>query len=252
MDTQMPVLYGLFHDNGYTKVSELQHTVHRILCCSRWVSIVFMKHQPSLNLSMQREGSTLPFCNPQMDILHAQPIMRRYLKMCITHVLRHLKATRKGAETGRDIIRAHKAHKQVNGPPNAPFAQKLDLAWVIIGDMCPGKVHKPTFIQNYHTNIMENEYDRDDNIELPPPLGCSSSSPSSSSSGDTCPSSSAQGKHGKRKRDSTSEMVQYFERAEERFFQQSKKLDNALLRETTADTHSLLGLMECMVNAIVK
>ncbi|XP_060745195.1 uncharacterized protein LOC132858752 [Tachysurus vachellii] len=57
---------------------------------------------------------------------------------------------------GRDMIRVHKAHKQVNGPPNAPFAQKLDLGWVIVGDMCLGKVHKPTFIQSYHTNIMEN------------------------------------------------------------------------------------------------
>ncbi|XP_067273612.1 uncharacterized protein [Pseudorasbora parva] len=57
---------------------------------------------------------------------------------------------------GRDIIRVHKAHKQVNGPPNAPFAQKLDLGWVIIGDMCLGKVHKPTSVQTYHTTIMEN------------------------------------------------------------------------------------------------
>lgn len=52
---------------------------------------------------------------------------------------------------GRDIIRVHKAHKQVNGPPNAPFAQKLDLGWVIVGDMCLGKVHKPNFVQAYHT-----------------------------------------------------------------------------------------------------
>ncbi|XP_048868217.1 uncharacterized protein LOC125740722 isoform X1 [Brienomyrus brachyistius] len=57
---------------------------------------------------------------------------------------------------GRDIIRVHKAHKQVNGPPNAPFAQKLDLGWVIIGDMCLGKIHKPNFVQAYHTNILEN------------------------------------------------------------------------------------------------
>lgn len=57
---------------------------------------------------------------------------------------------------GRDIIRVHKAHRQVNGPPNAPFAQKLDLGWVIIGDMCLGKVHKPTFVQAYHTNILDN------------------------------------------------------------------------------------------------
>ncbi len=56
---------------------------------------------------------------------------------------------------GRDIIRVHKAPKQVNGPPNAPFAQKLDFGWVIIGDMCLGKVHKPTLVQTYHTSILE-------------------------------------------------------------------------------------------------
>lgn len=57
---------------------------------------------------------------------------------------------------GRDMIRVHKAHKQVTGPANAPFAQRLDLGWVIMGDMCLGKVHKPTFVQAYHTNVMEN------------------------------------------------------------------------------------------------
>ncbi len=57
---------------------------------------------------------------------------------------------------GSDIIRVHKAHKQVNGPPNAPFAQKLDLGWVIIGDMCLGKVHKPTLVHTYRTSILVN------------------------------------------------------------------------------------------------
>ncbi len=44
----------------------------------------------------------------------------------------------------------------MNGPPNAPFAQKLDLGWVIIGDMCLGKVHRPTLVQTYRTSILEN------------------------------------------------------------------------------------------------
>lgn len=57
---------------------------------------------------------------------------------------------------GRDIIRVHKAHKQVNGPSDAPFAQKLDLGWVVVGDMFLGKVHKPTFVGAYRTSILEN------------------------------------------------------------------------------------------------
>ncbi|KAK2863753.1 hypothetical protein Q7C36_002907 [Tachysurus vachellii] len=52
----------------------------------------------------------------------------------------------------------------------------------------------------------------------------------------------------KKKRDSISELMQYFEMADEQFFQHSKEMENALLQEMRADTRSLLGLMERMVN----
>ncbi|KAK7175605.1 hypothetical protein R3I93_002514 [Phoxinus phoxinus] len=81
----------------------------------------------------------------------------------------------------------------------------------------------------------------DDNVELPPPLGCSSPAPSSSSSGE------ASSERGKRKRDSTSDLVQYLERADERFLQHSKDMDDALRQDMRADTQSLLGLMGRMV-----
>ncbi|CAM4597519.1 unnamed protein product [Leuciscus chuanchicus] len=86
--------------------------------------------------------------------------------------------------------------------------------------------------------------DGEDKVELPPPLGCSSPAPSCSSSADA---SSEWHKtwcvNGKRKRDSTSELVQYLERADERFLQHSKEMDDALRQDMRADTHSLLGLM---------
>lgn len=53
---------------------------------------------------------------------------------------------------GQDIIRVHKVHKQVNGPHNLPYAQKLDLGWVIVGDVCLGNVHRPLTISTFHTN----------------------------------------------------------------------------------------------------
>lgn len=56
---------------------------------------------------------------------------------------------------GRDIIRVHKVRKQVNGSHNLPYAQKLDLGWVIVGNVCLGNVHKPQTIRNFHTNITE-------------------------------------------------------------------------------------------------
>ncbi|KAM4012210.1 uncharacterized protein ACNLHF_005183 [Anomaloglossus baeobatrachus] len=56
---------------------------------------------------------------------------------------------------GRDIIRVHKVRKQINGPHNSPYAQKLDLGWVVIGDVCLGKVPKPNNIQSLYTNTSE-------------------------------------------------------------------------------------------------
>ncbi len=44
---------------------------------------------------------------------------------------------------GRDIIKVHKVMKHINGPREAPYALKLDLGWVIVGNVCLGKLHKP-------------------------------------------------------------------------------------------------------------
>ena len=57
---------------------------------------------------------------------------------------------------GRDIIRVHKVRKQINGPHDSPYAQRLDLGWVIVGNVCLGSVHKPTTVSTYFTNTLEN------------------------------------------------------------------------------------------------
>lgn len=57
---------------------------------------------------------------------------------------------------GRDIIRAHKVRRQLNGPHDAPYAQKLDLGWVIVGNVCLGKCHKPSLVNCMRTHILEN------------------------------------------------------------------------------------------------
>ena len=51
-------------------------------------------------------------------------------------------------------VRAHKVRQQVNGPHNAPFAQCLDLGWVVIGEVCLGNVHKPT-VNTFKTNVLD-------------------------------------------------------------------------------------------------
>lgn len=48
---------------------------------------------------------------------------------------------------GRDIIRVHKVRGQCNGHHNEPFAQRLDLGWVIIGNVCLNGVHRPNLIK---------------------------------------------------------------------------------------------------------
>lgn len=55
---------------------------------------------------------------------------------------------------GRDMVRIHKVRQQVSGPPNAPFAQKLDLGWVLVGDVCLGKAHKPV-VGTFKTSVLE-------------------------------------------------------------------------------------------------
>ncbi|XP_061908561.1 uncharacterized protein LOC133653372 isoform X2 [Entelurus aequoreus] len=56
---------------------------------------------------------------------------------------------------GRDAIRVHKVRKQISGPNNAPYAQKLDLGWVIVGNVCLGDVHKTLAVKTLFTNTTE-------------------------------------------------------------------------------------------------
>ncbi|XP_035808144.2 uncharacterized protein LOC118470918 [Amphiprion ocellaris] len=57
---------------------------------------------------------------------------------------------------GRDILQVHKVREQINGPHNAPYAQRLDLGWVIVGEVCLGTVHKPSEVSVYKTNMLNN------------------------------------------------------------------------------------------------
>ncbi len=56
---------------------------------------------------------------------------------------------------GRDMIRVPKARQQINGPHNAPFEQRLDLGWVIVGDVCIDRAHKP-MVSVFKTSILDN------------------------------------------------------------------------------------------------
>ena len=42
---------------------------------------------------------------------------------------------------GRDLIEAHHVLDQRLGPPKAPYAQKLNLGWIIVGEIRSDKQH---------------------------------------------------------------------------------------------------------------
>ncbi|XP_053577874.1 uncharacterized protein LOC128667035 [Bombina bombina] len=55
---------------------------------------------------------------------------------------------------GRDILKVHKVREQINGPHNSPYAQHLDLGWVIVGEVCLGGAHRPADVNSFKTNVL--------------------------------------------------------------------------------------------------
>ena len=57
---------------------------------------------------------------------------------------------------GRDLLEAHHVLDQLIGPRNLPYAQKLGLGWVIIGEACLNKVHIPQIVNVNKTCLLQN------------------------------------------------------------------------------------------------
>jgi len=57
---------------------------------------------------------------------------------------------------GRDIVQVHRVFDQRVGPGNSPYGQKLSLGWVIIGEVCLGKVHRTQSVNVKKTYILNN------------------------------------------------------------------------------------------------
>ncbi|KAM4012184.1 uncharacterized protein ACNLHF_005218 isoform 1-T2 [Anomaloglossus baeobatrachus] len=51
---------------------------------------------------------------------------------------------------GRDNLRVHKVRQQCNGPDYAPYAQRLDLGWVVIGNVCVDRSEIDSFKTYVH------------------------------------------------------------------------------------------------------
>ncbi len=57
---------------------------------------------------------------------------------------------------GQDVLSVHKVCEHCNGPQNTPYAQRLDLGWVIVGEVCPDGIHRQYSVNTYKTNILLN------------------------------------------------------------------------------------------------
>ncbi|XP_069122241.1 uncharacterized protein [Argopecten irradians] len=57
---------------------------------------------------------------------------------------------------GRDMIDAHRVLDQRLGPKNTPFAQKLGLGWILIGQPCGGETHGSNVINVNKTRLLVN------------------------------------------------------------------------------------------------
>jgi hypothetical protein len=62
-----------------------------------------------------------------------------------------------GLLIGSDLLEEHHIQKQMLGPKDVPFAQKVGLEWVITGDVCLNKRHHPELeankVSSFKTNI---------------------------------------------------------------------------------------------------
>ena len=57
---------------------------------------------------------------------------------------------------GKDAPALHKIHESRNGPRDAPWAQRLDFGWVVLGNFCLDSAHKPTEASCFRTQVLDN------------------------------------------------------------------------------------------------
>ncbi|XP_071956865.1 uncharacterized protein [Antedon mediterranea] len=59
---------------------------------------------------------------------------------------------------GRDAAQAHKVREVRNGPNHSPWGQRLDLGWMVIGDVCLGGAHQKNVVtaNRNHIKVLRN------------------------------------------------------------------------------------------------
>ena len=57
---------------------------------------------------------------------------------------------------GRDIGEAHHVLEQRIGPLHSPYAQRIGFGWVVIGDVCLGRTHRPDTVVANKVTVLPN------------------------------------------------------------------------------------------------
>ncbi|XP_060078686.1 uncharacterized protein LOC132558170 [Ylistrum balloti] len=74
----------------------------------------------------------------------------------VAHQIPHLYDAPIAILIGRDMVDAHRVLDQRVGPRNTPFAQKLGLGWVLIGESCGGGTHWSEMVNVNETQLLIN------------------------------------------------------------------------------------------------
>ncbi|CAJ0933806.1 unnamed protein product [Ranitomeya imitator] len=115
----------------------------------------FIDGQTSLSLSTILECNQIPDNRSEirsLEVATHHPHLKR-----IAHLIPELDPEAPIAILlGRDILRVHNTREYINGFQNAPYTQRLDLGWVIIGDVCLGGAHELASVNSILTSILEN------------------------------------------------------------------------------------------------
>ncbi|XP_050419539.1 uncharacterized protein LOC126832715 [Patella vulgata] len=115
----------------------------------------------SLDQTVQLDLPTIIECNQMPDNRNEIPtpdVARSYSHL--HDIAHHIPPIDENAHIilliGRDVIKAHHVLDHRIGPANTPYAQKLPIGWVIIGESCLGSVHVPEVLNVNKTNVLEN------------------------------------------------------------------------------------------------
>ncbi|XP_014676742.1 PREDICTED: uncharacterized protein LOC106816632 [Priapulus caudatus] len=112
-------------------------------------------HTSELELPTMVECSEIPSDHseiPTPEVAQYYP----HLRKITDHIPPVNRDCQIGLLIGRDLINAHHVHEQLIGPRDAPFAQRLSLGWVVIGEVCLGKAHRPDTIHvnSFKTHVL--------------------------------------------------------------------------------------------------